>query len=122
LWLLAPVGLLLAPAPVRRFAIASIPVALVFGYVQQPDRAFWNFHFVVVALGALVLEKAPPLVAWASVLAFALANLRLGGQLPFVPPSRLPLALSAGLAGACLYFALRRPASGSAQPAEAHAQ
>jgi hypothetical protein len=119
LWLLAPVGLLLAPAPVRRFAIAAIPVALVFGYVQQPDRAFWNFHFVVVALGALVLDKAPPVVAWSAVAAFALANLRLGAQLPFAPPARLPLAVSAALACACLYFAFRRS---SVVAVEAHAR
>lgn len=111
LWLLAPAGLLLAPPALRRFALAAGPVALIFAYVQQPDRAFWNFHFVVVALAALVLEKAPPVVAWASVAAFGLANLRIGAQLTFVPSARVPLAISALVASLCVYFAFRRRAS-----------
>jgi hypothetical protein len=103
LWLLAPAGLFLAPAPMRRFVVASIPVALLFAYVQQPDRALWNFHFLAAPLAALVLERAPAALAGASIGMFALGNLRLGAQLSMVPPSRVSLVLSALLAIACLY-------------------
>ena len=116
LWLLAPVGLLLAPAAVRAFAIASIPVALIFGYVQQPDRALWNFHFVVTPLSALVLSRLPQAVAWLTIAAFAFANLRVGAQLMFVPAARVALALSVVLAlGGLAWLSLRgRGASATA--------
>jgi hypothetical protein len=103
LWLLAPVGLLLATPPMRRFALASIPAALIFAYVQQPDRALWNFHFIATPLAALVLERASAPAAWACVAAFGLANLRLGAQLTVVPSSRGWLALSAIIAIGCVY-------------------
>jgi hypothetical protein len=107
LWLLAPAGLWLAPPAMRRFAIAATPVALVFAYVQQPDRAFWNFHFIATPLAALVLERAPAVAAWVCVAAFALANFRLGAQLAHVPAARASLAISLIVAFGCLY-GLRR--------------
>jgi hypothetical protein len=106
LWLLAPIGLWLAPAPVRVYALAAVPVALVFGYVQQPDRALWNFHFVVTPLAALALSRVPAPAAWATVAAFAVANLRVGAQLMFVPAARVALALSVLIAAASLIWAL----------------
>lgn len=107
LWILAPIGFWFAPEIVRRIAIASIPVALLFAYVQQPDRALWNFHFIAAPLAALVLERAPASAAWACVAAFVLANLRLGAQLPFIPPSRVSLALSMVFALGCVYSVRR---------------
>ena len=107
LWLLAPLGLLIAPRPIQMFALASIPVALVFGYVQQPDRALWNFHFLVTPLAALVLQRLHPAIAWTTVAAFAFANLRLGAQLPMVPAARFALVLSVLLAGAGMLMAWR---------------
>ena len=94
LYLLAPVGFALAPAPLRRLTIAAAPVALVLCYVQQPDRALWNFHFLVTPLGALALERAPVALAGLTVAAFAFANLRVGAQLTMVPAARFALALS----------------------------
>jgi hypothetical protein len=94
LWLLAPIGLMFAAPALRAFALASIPVAMVFGYVQQPDRALWNFHFVVTPLASLALHRLPAIAAWATIAAFAIANLRVGAQLPFVPAARVALALS----------------------------
>jgi hypothetical protein len=94
LWILAPAGIWLAPAALRRVLIVSLPVAAIFVYVQQPDRALWNFHFVVTPLAALVLAQAPAAIAWLAIGTFAFANLRLGAQLPFVPPAGLPLAVS----------------------------
>ena len=102
LWLLAPIGLFLAPAAMRVFALATIPVALVFGYVQQPDRALWNFHFVVTPLSAIVLSRLPQAAAWTIIGLFAFANLRVGAQLPFVPAARVALALSVIVATAAM--------------------
>jgi hypothetical protein len=103
LWLLAPAGLWLAAPSIRNVALASIPAVVIFAYVQQPDRALWNFHFILTPLAALVLARAPVGAAWACVAAFALANLRLGAQLPFVPSSRGSLMASAAIAIGCIY-------------------
>lgn len=94
LWLLAPAGVWLAPAALRRVLLVSAPVAALFAYVQQPDRALWNFHFIVTPLAALVLARAPGVIAWATIGLFVMANLRLGAQLPWVPSAAWPLALS----------------------------
>jgi hypothetical protein len=94
LYVLAPVGFMLAPASLRRLAMVAAPIAAVLCYVQQPDRALWNFHFLVAPLGALALERAPLALAGLTVAAFAVANLRVGAQLTAVPPARFALALS----------------------------
>ncbi len=94
LWLLAPAGFLLAPPEIRQFALYSLPVALVFAYVQQPDRALWNFHFVVAPLAAIVLDRVNVVLGGAIVGLFIIANLRVGAQLPYVPAARYALALS----------------------------
>jgi hypothetical protein len=98
LWLLAPIGVWLAPPALRQVTIAAVPVALVFGYVQQPDRALWNFHFLVTPLSALVLSRVPPVAAWATIAAFAFANLRVGAQLMFVPAARAAIGISVAIA------------------------
>lgn len=98
LYLLIPAGLLVAPVELRRWAIASIPAALAFGYVQQPDRALWNFHFVATPLAAIAVARLPAAAAWLFVAAYGVSNLRIGAQLPFVPPARFALAVSAILA------------------------
>ena len=108
LWLLAPVGFWLAPAAIRWYAIAAIPVALVFGYVQQPDRALWNFHFVVTPLSALALSRLPAPAAWLTIASFAVANLRVGAQLMFVPAARLALAASVLIAATALIWSFTR--------------
>jgi len=94
MWLLAPAGAWLAPAALRRLLLVCAPVAALFAYVQQPDRALWNFHFIVTPLAALVLARAPGVIAWTTLGLFVLANLRLGAQLPSVPSAAVPLALS----------------------------
>jgi hypothetical protein len=94
LYILAPVGFLFAPAPLRRLTMMAAPVALVLCYVQQPDRALWNFHYLVAPLAALALERAPLALAGLTVAAFAFANLRVGAQLTMVPAARFALALS----------------------------
>ena len=98
LYVLAPVGFLFAPAPLRRLTMMAAPVAVVLCYVQQPDRALWNFHYLVAPLGALALERAPLALAGLTVAAFAFANLRVGAQLTMVPAARFALGLSVLLA------------------------
>jgi hypothetical protein len=107
LWLLVPAGLVLAPAALRRLTLTALPVAAIFAYVQQPDRALWNFHFLGAPLSALVLERAPSGIAWASVAAFAAANLRLGAQLPRVPAARFAMSVSAALSLVAIAIAWR---------------
>jgi hypothetical protein len=107
LWILAPAGLLLAPVVIRRFAWLSLPVAALFAYVQQPDRALWNFHFLVTPLAALILERVPVALAWAIIVLFASANLRAGAQLTDVPNARFALAASGLLAIVSVGLAMR---------------
>jgi hypothetical protein len=107
LYVLAPAGFLLAPRALKRLAIVAAPIALVFCYVQQPDRALWNFHFLVAPLGALALERAPLVLVAATLATFSLANLRVGAQLTIVPAARFALGLSVLFAIAAIM--LRRP-------------
>jgi hypothetical protein len=116
LWILAPAGLWFASAGLRRFALSALPVVLLFCYVQQPDRALWNFHFVVAPLAALVLDRVAPALAWSTIAVFAFANLRVGAQLPEVPAARFALALSVLLALAAIAMAWRQgPATDRAE-------
>ena len=98
LYLLAPVGFVWAPRALRRLIAVAAPIALVLCYVQQPDRALWNFHFLVTPLAAVALDRAPVMVAALTVGAFAVADLRVGAQLTFVPAARFALAASVVLA------------------------
>jgi hypothetical protein len=120
LYLLAPAGLFFAPPLLRQYALASLPVAALFAYVQQPDRALWNFHFIVTPLAALVLERVSAAVAWTIVGTFAFANLRIGAQLPWVPAARFALLISlvAGLVAIAL-AARSRSAGLTGMPAAA---
>jgi len=91
LWLLAPAGLLVAPRDLRIMAVVAVPIAVLFSYVQQPDRALWNMHFLVLPLAAVVLERSVVL-GWLTIAAFAVGNLRVGAQLPIAPVGRAALA------------------------------
>jgi len=98
LYVLAPAGFVLAPPALRRLTILAAPIALVFCYLQQPDRALWNFHFLIAPLGALALERAPILLAGLTLAVFTIANLRVGAQLETLPAARFALGLSVLLA------------------------
>ena len=115
LWLLIPIGCRMAPPALRRLMLVSLPAAAVFAYVQQPDRALWNFHFLVVPMAVIVLDRAPEMLAWATLAAFGIGNLRVGAQLPVPGGGRLVLALSVVLACASAVLALRAQAA-SAPP------
>jgi len=118
LYVLAPVGFLLAPSSVRRLVLVSLPVVAVFGYVQQPDRGFWNFHYLVTPLAALVLDRVSSRLAWAFVALFAIGNLRVGAQLPIPTLAHAATAASLLIAAASAAAALRTRA-GSASPSRA---
>ena len=59
LWLLWPAGLYWGPRELRQLTFASVPALLVFNALQQPDRALWNFAFLVMPAVAIVLDRAP---------------------------------------------------------------
>jgi hypothetical protein len=99
-YVLAPVGFLLASREMRRLAIVSLPIAALFAYVQQPDRALWNFHYLAAPLAALTLERMTPAWAWSAIALFAIGNLRVGAQLRIAPYSHV--AIIGSLALACL--------------------
>lgn len=107
LYLLLPIGLWLAGVEMRRLALAAVPAVLAFAYVQQPDRALWNFHFLVTPLAALVLLPLPRPLQGLFVAAYAAANLRVGAQLAFVPAARFALALTVLIALAAIVRTLR---------------
>jgi hypothetical protein len=110
LYILVPVGFFMAPPRLRLAAFASLPIAAFFGYVQQPDRALWNLHFLVTPMAALVLERAPALGSL-TLAAFVVGNLRVGAQLPMATAGKLALAASMVLGIATVVTALRGSAS-----------
>jgi hypothetical protein len=110
LYILTPVGFFLAPRRLQLLSLASLPIAAFFGYVQQPDRALWNLHFLVTPMAALVLERAPTLGAL-TVGAFIVGNLRVAAQLPLPTAGKLALATSMVLGVATAVTALRTPTS-----------
>ncbi len=65
----------------RRLALASLPAALVFAYVQQPDRAIWNFQFVLLPLAAAVLQGTPLWLRATWLTSFAVSQLPIDGGL-----------------------------------------
>jgi hypothetical protein len=107
LYALAPVGFVIASSRFRRLVVASLPIAAIFAYVQQPDRALWNFHYLVTPLAALVLERAPQGIAWGVIVLFAIGNLRVAAQMPIATVAHLAIAGSLVLAVAGIAWALR---------------
>jgi hypothetical protein len=106
IYLLAVAGFVIGGGQWRRLILAMAPAALLLSYVQQPDRALWNFHFLIIPLAVVALERAPGLVVWSFVATFALANMRLGAQLP-IPSSRFSLVIASALAVAATITAVR---------------
>ncbi|HYU77677.1 MAG TPA: hypothetical protein VEK56_01750 [Vicinamibacterales bacterium] len=106
-FLLIPWALARSGADLRRMAIGAIPVVCALAYVQQPDRALWNFHFIVIPLAVIVLDRLPSILAWLFVASYATANLRLGAQISFAPPARFALAISVLLALTALVLDVR---------------
>ncbi|MGH9384938.1 MAG: hypothetical protein ACRD2N_11690 [Vicinamibacterales bacterium] len=98
LWVLWPLGAVRGPRLVRQLSLAGLPCLLLWCYVQQPDRALWNFAFVIMPAAAVILGALSPVLAWSIVGAHTLVNLRVGAQLSSVPPARFAFIIAIGLA------------------------
>ena len=104
LFVLLPFGWMRAGTTLRLLAVASLPAMAAFLYVQQPDRALWNFHFVVIPIAVLALDALPGWACWLFVACFGGANLRLSVTPPFLLVTQpawlvasVALALAAGI-------------------------
>ena len=102
-YLLLPFGWLMAPPLLRQLAVGSIPALMAFVLVATPERALWNFFFLAIPIGALALATLPTALAAAFVALFALANLRIGAQVPGVPASRYALMATLVIAAAAAW-------------------
>jgi hypothetical protein len=109
LWVLWPAGLLRGPRPLVQLTLAAVPCILIWCYVQQPDRALWNFAFVGMPAAAVVLARTTPIVGWSVVAAHGLLNLRFGAQLAFVPSARYSLIAALGLSVAAVWQSATMP-------------
>ncbi len=96
--LLVPSGFTRAPIVLRHLAIGAVPALLAFAYVATPERALWNFYFLVIPIAAIVLAALPTPLQWMFVACFAVANLRIGAQMSGIPSARYALVLSLGIA------------------------
>jgi hypothetical protein len=108
LYLLIPVGWLAAPRRLKQLAVAALPFAAFLAYVEQPDRALWNFHFLASPLAAIVLADVPAALAGAFVALYATANLRVGAQMSYAPPARFALTASIAVAVIAIVLHWRR--------------
>ena len=116
LWILWPVGVAWGTRGLRQLTSAAMLPLLFFNYVQQPDRALWNFAFALMPAVAVVLDRIPTGLGWLLVGVQALLNLRIGAQLPFAPPIRVTLVAAMALALVIVWRAWSAPAK-SAVPA-----
>jgi len=107
LYVLVPAGFLLSPSRLRRLSLVSVPIAAIFCIAQQPDRALWNFHYLIVPFAAIVLAAAPAVLAWTTVGLFAIGNLRVAAQLPIASVAHVAIAGSLVLAAASVTLVLR---------------
>jgi hypothetical protein len=104
LWLLWPVGVARGPSVLRHLTAGGLLPLGVFVYVQQPERALWNFAFLVMPAAAVVLDRVPRALGWLLVATQAAIGLRMGAQLSAVPQARMTLALSAGVALIAIWY------------------
>jgi len=107
-YVLLPVGFARSGPSMRALAIASVPAAAAFVYVEQPERALWNFHFIVIPVGVAALEELP---GWALALFVAVSGvvgLRFGAQFHIRSPARAALVIAIGLALVASYMSIRR--------------
>ena len=78
-------------------------------YIQQPDQALWNFHFLTSPLAALVLEGMPAAFITAFLAVYTFAYLKVGAEVSFVPQARYAYAVGIAMAlGAAAVFVRSR--------------
>ena len=109
LLLLIPAGFARADRDVRLLALAGLPAAALLCYVQQPDRALWNFHYLLLPLAAVSLQALPNILCWLFIACYGAANLRVGAQLSFIPEARWALLMSIAIAAGAVVAAWQRP-------------
>jgi len=97
-----------APLALRRLAFASIPPLAALVYVQQPDRAIWNFQAVLAPLAAMPLASAAPAAAWLFIGAYAASNLRVGPQVARVLTPAAFVVCAIGVVGVLTAMARSR--------------
>jgi hypothetical protein len=114
LWLLWPVGVARGSSFLRLVTVGGLLPLAVFIYVQQPERALWNFAFLVMPAAAVMLDRVPQAVGWLLVATQAAVGLRVGAQLALAPPARLSLAMSVGVALMAIWYSRTNQAHASA--------
>jgi hypothetical protein len=97
LYLLLPAGLA-SDRMSLHLMLASLPAVAAFMYVQQPERALWNFHFIVIPIAVRVLQELPEWAMRLFAAAFGVANLRFAAQLPLRTTAKAALAVSVAIA------------------------
>jgi len=124
LYLLCPVGLVRGSRELRLLALAAVPAVVAFVYVEQPERALWNFHFIALALAAVTLQNIPGWITALFVASFGIANLRWGAQLPVRGPARAALLVSLAIAATAAFRTLRQSVDDRApeRPADRNAR
>jgi hypothetical protein len=113
LFFLMPAGFARASRDLRLMAIAALPAVLVLCYVQQPDRALWTFHYLMIPFAALALRELSDGWCWLFIACYALANMRIGANLQFITAARYMLLLSVLIAGAAVVQNVRRLRTGA---------
>src|SRR5262249_62249926 len=74
-YFLIPFGWLAAPRVLKQLSLAAVPFAAFLAYVEQPDRALSNFHFLACPLGAIALEDSPAATRWRFCGLYSLASI-----------------------------------------------
>jgi len=108
LYLLWPFGLVRGSRELRLLAIAAVPALAAFVYVEQPERALWNFHFIVLPLAAMILQQLSGPALTVFVASFGVANLRWGAQLPIRNAARGAFLVSLIIAAIAVIQTLRQ--------------
>jgi hypothetical protein len=117
LFVLVPAGFTRASRDLRLLALATLPAALCLCYVQQPDRAVWNFHYAFIPFAAVALARFDAIWRWTFVACYALAELRVGANIDFIPAARYALVLSLLIAAAGIVASGRQSTAAAPQTA-----
>jgi hypothetical protein len=103
LYILFPLGWIRSPRLLRLIAVAAVPAVCAFMFVQQPERALWNYHFIVIPIAVAALNTLPGWAGWLYVASFGVTNLRFGAQLQTSYAGRLSIVLTVVLAAVALW-------------------